>query len=396
MMGAGTISSYLWKWGDGSTSNTFEPVHQYASDDTFSVTLIATAMNGCVDSITKPVVTYALENSSFRLSKPFQDFICEGTNLKLSASGAFSYQWYLDNKPIAGAKDSVYQAVKSGAYSVVFFNQLGCQSKPNGNIKLTINPKPKADFSYEGYCLGSPTKFTDKSKVDSLNKIKYLWNFGDGSQTVQVASPTHTFTKSGEYKVSLIVQSMVCPNQTDTSTIKIEPETPKKGKKYESESVVDGKSKKLEARDFGVKYQWIPSTYLDNPNIREPKYTAGKEQKYLIRITSKAGCVTTDTLQVLSFDKCNVIVPGGFSPNDDGKNDRLYPFQIGMKSMKVFRIYDRFGNLVFDDKNANSATGWDGKYKGKKLPVGSYVWIAEGTGEDDQQIKRTGNVMLVR
>jgi gliding motility-associated-like protein len=241
-----------------------------------------------------------------------------------------------------------------------------------------------------------PTKFTDKSKVDSLNKIKYLWNFGDGSPTVQVASPTHTFTKSGEYKVSLIVQSMVCPNQTDTSTSKIEPETPKKGKKYESESVVDGKSKKLEARDFGVKYQWIPATYLDNPNIREPKYTAGKEQKYIIRITSKAGCVTTDTLQVLFFDKCNVIVPGGFSPNDDGKNDRLYPFQIGMKSMKVFRIYDRFGNLVFDDKNANSATGWDGKYKGKKLPIGSYVWIAEGTGEDDQQIKRTGNVMLVR
>jgi len=64
--------------------------------------------------------------------------------------------------------------------------------------------------------------------------------------------------------------------------------------------------------------------------------------------------------------------------------------------MKLFRIYDRFGNLVFDDKNANSATGWDGTYKGKKLPVGSYVWIAEGTGEDEQQIKRTGNVMLVR
>lgn len=396
MMGDGSVASYLWKWGDGNTATAFEPVYQYAANDTFNVTLIVTATNGCVDSIVKPVVTYSLENSSFRLAKPFQDFICEDSTLKLSASGAFSYQWYLDSKPITGAKDSVYQAVKSGAYSVIFFNQLGCQSKPNGNIKLTINPKPKADFSYEGYCLGLPTKFTDKSKVDSLNKIKYLWNFGDGSPTVQVASPTHTFTKSGEYKVSLIVQSMVCPNQTDTSTKKIEPETPKKGKKYESESVVDGKSKKLEARDFGEKYQWIPSTYLDNPNIREPKYTAGKEQKYIIRITSKAGCVTVDTLQVLFFDKCNVIVPGGFSPNDDGKNERLYPFRIGMKNMKLFRIYDRFGNLVFDDKNANSATGWDGTYKGKKLPVGSYVWIAEGTGEDEQQIKRTGNVMLVR
>lgn len=396
MMGNGTVSSYLWKWGDGKTATAFEPVYQYAIDDTFNVTLIATAMNGCVDSITKPVVTYALENSSFRLAKPFQDFICEGTNLKLSASGAFSYQWYLDDKPITGAKDSVYQAVKAGTYSVVFFNQLGCQSKPNGNIKLTINPKPKADFSYDGYCVGLPVKFTDKSKVDSINKIKYLWNFGDGSPSVQTASPIHIFTKSDEYKVRLVVQSMICPNQTDTSTKEIEPEVPRKGKKYESVSVVDGKSKKLEARDFGEKYQWIPATYLDNPNIREPKYTAGKEQKYTIRITSKAGCVTVDTLQVLFFDKCNVIVPGGFSPNDDGKNDRLYPFQIGMKSMKIFRIYDRFGNLVFDDKNANSATGWDGKYKGKKLPVGSYVWIAEGTGEDGQEIKRTGNVMLVR
>jgi gliding motility-associated-like protein len=327
---------------------------------------------------------------------PIDDFICEGSSLKLSASGAFSYQWYLDAQPIAGAKDSTYEAVKPGTYSVVFFNQLGCQSKPNGNIKLTVNPKPEADFSYEGYCLGLPVKFTDKSKVDSLNKIKYLWNFGDGSPKVQVTNPTHSYNKEDEFKVTLVIQSMICPNQSDTSSKEIDLETPRKGKKYDPVSVVQGKSKTLEARDFGEKYQWTPATYLDNPNIREPKYTAGKEQQYTIKITSKAGCVTVDTVKVVLFDKCNVVVPGGFSPNGDGKNDRLYPFQVGMKSMKMFRIYDRFGNLVYDDKNANSASGWDGTYKGKKLPVGSYVWIAEGTGEDDSQVKRTGNVMLVR
>jgi gliding motility-associated-like protein len=392
----GTISNYVWKWGDGQTSTGFELAHQYALPDTFDINLIATGTNGCIDSVSNKVISYSLENTAFKLNKPLQDFICEGTSLKLSASGANAYQWFFNKQPINVAVDSVYQATKAGDYSIVFFNALGCKSSESAPLKIKLNPTPEAKFSFDSYCAGSPIQFRDSSKVDVLNKIKYSWNFGDGTATAQVGNPVFTYTKEGQYTVTLIIQSTVCVNQADTISTTLKVENAIKGKRYEPVSVLENKSKKLEAREFGVKYEWTPSTYLDNPKIDEPKYTAGKEQTYLIKITANSGCVTVDTLQVVLYSKCDIRAPEGFSPNDDGKNDKFYPFQIGIKNMQVFRVYDRFGNLVYDDKNANSSNGWDGKHKNKQLPIGTYVWVAEGIGEDDIPVKRSGNVILIK
>ena len=392
----GTISNYVWKWGDGKTSTGFEPSYQYNISDTFDITLIATGSNGCVDSVINKSITYSLENAAFKFNKPAQEFICEGSSLKLSASGANGYQWIFNKLPIEGAIDSVYQATKAGDYAVIFVNGLGCRSNPSQPLKIKFNPRPEARFNFDSYCVGSSIQFRDSSKVDSLNRVSYSWNFGDGSPSQQVGNPVYTYSKEGEYKVSLIIKSTVCTNQADTLEKAIKVELSRKGKRYEPVTVLENKSKKLEAREFGVKYQWNPSIYLDNPNIAEPKFTAGKEQTYTVKITAKSGCITVDTLQVVLYSKCDIRAPEGFSPNDDGKNDKFYPFQIGIKNMQVFRVYDRFGNLVYDDKNANSSNGWEGTHKGKKLPIGTYVWVAEGIGEDDVPVKRSGNVILIK
>jgi gliding motility-associated-like protein len=90
------------------------------------------------------------------------------------------------------------------------------------------------------------------------------------------------------------------------------------------------------------------------------------------------------------------MVPEGFSPNSDGQNDKLYPFLIGIKQMNMFRVYDRWGNLIYDNKLATSSTGWDGFFKGSPLPAGPYVWMSEGVDVDDKVIRRTGTALLIR
>ncbi|MEY4661246.1 MAG: hypothetical protein RLZZ42_1198, partial [Bacteroidota bacterium] len=79
-----------------------------------------------------------------------------------------------------------------------------------------------------------------------------------------------------------------------------------------------------------------------------------------------------------------------------GQNDRLYPFLIGIKQMNMFRVYDRWGNIVFDNKLATPSTGWNGTYKGNFLPAGAYVWMGEGIDVDDNVIRRSGTTILVR
>ena len=89
-------------------------------------------------------------------------------------------------------------------------------------------------------------------------------------------------------------------------------------------------------------------------------------------------------------------MPEGFTPDNDGYNDRLYPILVGITEMKVFKIFNRWGTLVFDNKNATVNTGWNGAYLGRTQPMDSYVWRAEGIDVDGKRITRTGNTILIR
>ena len=117
---------------------------------------------------------------------------------------------------------------------------------------------------------------------------------------------------------------------------------------------------------------------------------------YYIDISDNSGCILTDTLLVRIFNNNEIYVPTGFSPDNDGKNDKLYPILVGIVEMKLFRIYNRWGVLLYDNKNANVGSGWDGKYLGVDQPIETYVWIAEGIDVDGKTIRRSGNSVLIR
>ncbi|MDZ4810503.1 MAG: gliding motility-associated C-terminal domain-containing protein, partial [Bacteroidota bacterium] len=90
----------------------------------------------------------------------------------------------------------------------------------------------------------------------------------------------------------------------------------------------------------------------------------------------------------------DIYVPTGFTPNGDGKNDRFTPFPVGMKSYNYFRIYNRWGQIVFSSTNLHD--GWDGKLGGRDQQSGIYVWMIEGVTNDNRVITRKGTVSLIR
>jgi len=70
----------------------------------------------------------------------------------------------------------------------------------------------------------------------------------------------------------------------------------------------------------------------------------------LVRIRSAAGCVTIDTQKVVIAEKADIYVPTAFTPNRDGRNDILRPVLMGIKELKYFRVYSRWGELLFETK----------------------------------------------
>ncbi|MEX0635797.1 MAG: gliding motility-associated C-terminal domain-containing protein, partial [Ferruginibacter sp.] len=86
--------------------------------------------------------------------------------------------------------------------------------------------------------------------------------------------------------------------------------------------------------------------------------------------------------------------PNAISPNGDGLNDVFRAVPSGIVKTEYFRIFNRYGNLIFDTREF--LKGWDGSFQGKKQAIGVYVWMVKGIDRDGKTVEMKGTVMLIQ
>jgi gliding motility-associated-like protein len=146
--------------------------------------------------------------------------------------------------------------------------------------------------------------------------------------------------------------------------------------------------------------KWSPPlglSCIDCPNpVASPKQTT----TYNIEVVNKGGCITRDDITLFVFcNNSNLFVPNTFSPNADGNNDVFYPRGKGLFTIKTMRVFNRWGEIVFERTNfaANDATkGWDGNHKGKLSAQDVYVYTIEVICDNNVVLTYNGNVALIR
>ena len=89
-----------------------------------------------------------------------------------------------------------------------------------------------------------------------------------------------------------------------------------------------------------------------------------------------------------------IFVPNAFTPNGDGNNDDLKPTFFGIKQLKYFRVYNRWGQLFYQTQTMKQ--GWDGTFKNVKQEMQTLVWVLEAIGVDGNTYLRRGTTILVR
>jgi gliding motility-associated-like protein len=150
----------------------------------------------------------------------------------------------------------------------------------------------------------------------------------------------------------------------------------------------------------GFTYDWEPAVGLSNYSIPGPSFNYNQQVDYRINMTSAAGCTTVDTLLVKLVNASNPAVsadfflPNAFSPNGDGRNDLFFPFAVNIRELRYFRIFNRWGELVFETKTFGE--GWNGYYKGQKQSTDTYFWTIEGITEEGKTLNKYGNVLLLK
>lgn len=388
---SGSITSYQWSVGGTNIPGANTPTITVSTSGVYQIH-VNNSVNCAATSGDDTVVVHPLPEGVVVL--PNTDFICENGNKLLNCNAsAASYQWYLNGVVIQGATNSTYLATQPGIYSVQLTSSFGCDNFATGSISLSIRKKPDVDFSYPTYCKGIPIQFINNSDTSESGLINWLWDFGDGYTSIN-SNPIHTYSQSGNNLVSLSATSVDCPTLIADSQILIQIADTIPGIRYTSMNTVPNLSINLQSRDFESDILWMPSSGLNNPNISNPVFNYFRDVEFIIKVRNISGCPTFDTLLIRVFEEADVRVPTAFTPNGDGHNDYLDYFLIGIEKFKRFLVFNRWGQLLFETTDPKQR--WDGTFKGKKQPVETYVWLAEGDDSKGKTIFRRGQTILLR
>ena len=389
---AGTFTN-SWDFGDGiGTSTAVNPTYRYLQAGTYRVTLTVTTPNNCSSSYN---VNLFLNQTPVGSILPVADtVICEGSFITLRATTADFYQWYRNGVAISGATASTYNATEPGVYHVLFRNTSNCTSLSTNQVTLTKVLQPTPSFTFDRSCAALSSTFTNTSEIANSLPVQYSWSFGDGG-TSTLFSPSYVYQNSGTYTVKLTVTPSHCPQLSRFVQQQIIVQTSPESIRYPALNAVAGRDLQLRAREFSeATYQWSPGTALNSSTIVDPIFNHTAAQEYRISIKTAAGCEMTDTLLVRIFAEKKIYLPDYFTPNNDGKNDRLVPLLVGLTKLSSFRVWNRWGQLVYQTKKEGE--GWDGFYQGVKQPMETYLWIVEGLDIDGKIIRANGSSILVR
>jgi gliding motility-associated-like protein len=344
------------------------------------------------------------------VNESFNELIVKNDTLSINIRpGSFNYNPFADtlnlcsSKAILDAGDSLINYVwntgsaeriitlqKSGQYSVRVTSNKGCTGSDTVNVVLTNKPIIKTNSTDQCITNNLFSFQVDDSGVSSDNL--YEWDLGD-STFLKGRSVLHEYRVPGKYQAKLIgISAIGCK---DTSVVPVNVRAEVASVRYETKKIIYNQSESLEARLFPeATYSWSPRYQLSDFTSRNPVFAAAVPVDYLIFIESPAACKIVDTLSVLLFEEDDIYVPDAFTPNGDGQNDYLFPFLTNNLKLGYFKIFNRWGNLLYATNSPKP--GWDGTYNGVVQPSGTYVWIAEATYSDGKKIQKKGNLMLLK
>jgi gliding motility-associated-like protein len=149
-----------------------------------------------------------------------------------------------------------------------------------------------------------------------------------------------------------------------------------------------------------TEWQWTPADYLTCTTCADPVCTPLAPITYIVTVTNNNGCMASDSVAIsLKCSGSVVFIPNTFTPDGDGLNDIFYPRGKGIKLVKYLRIFNRWGELIFEQRNFSLddiSKGWDGRYKGKMLDPDVFVYITEMVCDNNENLNLKGTIMLIR
>lgn len=321
--------------------------------------------------------------------------VCTGSTLQFEGEGATRYIWtgpngFFDNI----SYPSIFSTTlaDSGMYYVEVYSRGGCHRQDSSHVTIIgtdVHARPDTAI-----CMGG------RARLIASTGDTYLWTPSTGlsanNQVAVWASPV----KTTEYTVK-VTDHYGC-SDTAHVTVIVRNATPVKAvpvamshlcRPYDSLRFSDQSLGIIKNRlwNFGN-----GNTSTDvNPPLQFFTIPNGTNTVVArLVVTDTAGCADTAFHFMHVEDNCYLAVPTAFTPNNDGRNDYLYPVNAFKVTSILFRIYNRQGQLVFESRDP--AGKWNGKLGDIEQPAGAYIWTLDYTDMADRKVSLKGISVLIR
>lgn len=317
--------------------------------------------------------------------------ICFGDLLRLSAvTDGLRYAWspaatLLDDptllRPLAQPDQSITYTIRS---------TIGhCDA--TDDVRVILVPYPVANAGADTIvCYNTPAQL--KGSHDGSS---FFWSPTATLTGANTLTPVARPSATTAYVLTSF-DTKGCPKPgRDTVVVTVNPEVFAYAGK--DTAVVVGQPLQLNASG-GESYAWVPADGLNSTSIANPVgiYDGSVDSvRYQVTVQDAIGCsdVAMVMVKIYKTDP-RVFVPTAFTPNGDGRNDVVRPIAIGLSRIDYFRVYNRWGQLVFE--TTVNGRGWDGKISGQPQGTESYVWIVKGQDYTGKVVFQKGTVTLIR
>jgi gliding motility-associated-like protein len=342
------------------------------------------------------MLLFSIRQANAQVAMP--DTVCTGTTRLYQVNNPTvlsTYTWKIDGVTQTATRNEINITWNTpGIFQLTV--QEHATSGCDGDIRsglVYVNPPPVANAGPDAViCYGASFRLTGSGGTS------YQWSPPSYLSNPAISNPQVVIPLAGTYQYVLQVSNGIGCKSQNGDTVLITMLPPAKIFAGRDTSIVTNQPLQLNAVDVSnsgfINFTWSPSFGLNNAGVKNPIAILNRDITYIVTARTTEGCLATDDIRIKVFNGPDIFVPTGFTPNGDGLNDIFKPVYIGIREVKYFTVYSRWGERVFT--TTTQQAGWNGLYKAQHQDGNVFVWEVAGIDFKGNTIQKKGTVVLIR
>jgi len=298
----------------------------------------------------------------------------------------YAYSW----SPFIDLNDGsivnpVFTGHTSSNLEIIVTTPIGCSD--TDNIFITVYPTEFATITPETKTICP----NDSVQYSSIGGVNYVWTPNIYLNSATIPNPI----SKPDFPIDYTIYSTSAFGCQDTDVVRINVVSGAVLNAGEDITLYPGESIELNPTGNCSFYSWFPNYHLTNDKIKNPIADPPVTTQYFVKGVTEYGCEIEDSITIRISPETLLDLPNAFSPGAGTSiNDELRIIKRGIATLKFFRIYNRWGQLVFETTDIYK--GWNGRLNGAIQPLGVYVYVIDAITSTGKRFTKQGNVTLIR